>query len=79
MEKYGSQWNPQEERKIERPREKWRRSVNKELGRVGKTCCEVRRISTERMKWNSFVAALYCIERGGLWATFFRSILLPGI
>ena len=30
------QWNPQGDRKIGRPVEMWRRSVNKELGRVGK-------------------------------------------
>ena len=35
--KYALQWNPQGDRKIGRPRETWRRSVNKELEQVGKT------------------------------------------
>jgi hypothetical protein len=45
-------------KEIGRPRETWRRSVNKELGRVGKTWHGARRIATERKEWNTLVAAL---------------------
>jgi hypothetical protein len=45
-------------KKKRRPRETWRRSVNKELGRVDKTWHEARRIVTERTECNMLVAAL---------------------
>ena len=52
------QWNPQADRKIGKPRETWWRSVNKEVGRVGKAWYEVRRIAIERTDWNILVATL---------------------
>ena len=45
-------------KEIGRPREMWRKSVNKELGRVGKIWYEAQRIATKRMKWNTLIAAL---------------------
>ena len=58
LEKYALQWNSQGDWKIGRPRETWRRLVNKELGRAGNTWYEARRIATERAEWNTLVAAL---------------------
>ena len=48
IEKDALQWNPQQDIKIGRPREAWRKSVNKELGRVGKTWYEARRLQSRR-------------------------------
>ena len=50
---------PPRDRKIGRPRETWRRSLNKELGgRVDKTLYESQIIGTKRTEWNTLVAAL---------------------
>lgn len=62
IEKAALRWNPQGERKRGRPRETWRRSVDKELGRAGKTWQDARRIAAGRNDWKTLVEAL-CSSR----------------
>jgi hypothetical protein len=51
-------WNPQGSRKRGRPRNSWRRSVNKEAGR---TWNELRFLAADRQKWKGLIDNL-CSE-----------------
>ena len=73
----------QGKRKIERPRETWRRSINKGFGRVGKTWYDARRIATKRTECSAHVAALCSklelnekMEMDALWKPrFYKSFI----
>jgi len=48
-------WNPQRNRKIGRPRNSWRRSVNKDAGRNWN---ELRFLAADRRKWKGLIDKL---------------------
>ena len=52
------EWNPQGARKKGRPRITWRKTVEKEIEREGKTWGEIKAMARNRVRWKSFVAAL---------------------
>jgi hypothetical protein len=47
-------WNPQGRRKGRRPKEIWRRMVEEEIGKVGKTWEEVGTLAQIRIRWKSY-------------------------
>ena len=51
-------WNPQGKRKVGRPKQTWRRSIEAEMKAAGMTWAELKRTSQSRVRWRSFVAAL---------------------
>ena len=51
-------WNPQGKRKVGRPRQTWRRSIDAEMRAAGMVWAELKRISQNRVRWRSAVAAL---------------------
>ena len=57
-------WNPQGKRKVGRPKQTWRRSIDTEIKAAGMTWAELKRISQNRVRWRSAVAAL-CSQRSG--------------
>ena len=52
------EWNPQGKRKQGRPRETWKRKMEKEIREEGKTWGEIRMMAKNRVRWRSFVEAL---------------------
>ena len=52
------EWNPQGKRKVGRPKQTWRRSVEVEVKAAGMTWTELKRTSQNRVRWRSVVAAL---------------------
>lgn len=51
-------WNPQGKRKRGRPKQTWRRTVEREIQEEGKTWGELKCLAQNRVRWRSFVAAL---------------------
>jgi hypothetical protein len=51
-------WNPEEQRKRERPKQTWRRSVHNEALEAGKSWDEVKQLARNRIRWRRFVDAL---------------------
>ena len=51
-------WNPQGKRKVGRPRQTWRRSVEREAKTVGLTWTQLKRAAQDRDQWRGVVAAL---------------------
>ena len=51
-------WNPQGKRRVGRPRQTWRRSIETEMKAAGMTWTELERTSQNRVRWRSAVAAL---------------------
>ena len=51
-------WNPQGSRRVGRPNESWRRTVENEIKLQRKTWKEVKRMATNRDQWRGFVDAL---------------------
>ena len=51
-------WNPQGKRKVGRPKQTWRRSVDAEVKAANMTWAELKRTSQNRVRWKSVVAAL---------------------
>ena len=52
-------WNPQGKRHRGRPKESWRRVMDRDLTRTGKTWNEVKLLARDRLKWREFVGGLY--------------------
>ena len=50
--------NPQGKRKVGRPKQTWRRSIEAEVKATGMTWAELKRTSQNRVRWRSVVAAL---------------------
>ena len=57
------QWNPQGARRKGRPRETWRRCVERDRERTGNTWSELTKMSQDRAKWKSLVCGL-CSPEG---------------
>ena len=55
-------WNPQGKRKVGRPKQTWRRSIEAETKSTGMSWAELKRTSQNRVRWRSVVAAL-CSSR----------------
>ena len=53
------QWNPQGNRKRGRPRETWRRCVEKDMRKSGHSWNELGKVSRDKVKWKSLVCGLY--------------------
>lgn len=51
-------WNPQGKRKVGRPKQTWRRSVDAEAKAAGTTWAKLKGISQNRVRWRSVVSAL---------------------
>ena len=51
-------WNPQGKRKVGRPKQTWKRSVEAEMKTAGRSWDELKRTSQNRVRWRSVVAAL---------------------
>ena len=51
-------WNPQGKRKVGRPRQTWRRSVEEELKAIGIRWSELGRTCQNRVRWRSIITAL---------------------
>ena len=56
------EWNPQGRRRVGRPKETWKRSIEREAKRAGYTIKELKRQSQNRVRWWGLVAAL-CSSR----------------
>ena len=52
-------WNPQGARKRGRPKLTWRRGVEKDREKSGKTWSQLAKLAQDREKWRSFVCGLY--------------------
>ena len=57
LAKTALRWTPQGKRKQRRPKETWRRSMEKELKEEGLTFQQAEVIARDRMKWRSLVEA----------------------
>ena len=53
------QWNPQGSRGRGRPREKWRRCMEREMKDVGMTWVALSKKAQDRDVWRMFVCGLY--------------------
>jgi uncharacterized NAD(P)/FAD-binding protein YdhS len=51
-------WNPQGTRKVERPKQTWRKTVEAEAKTAGWTWAQMEKTSQNRVRWRSVVAAL---------------------
>ena len=51
-------WNPQGKRKVGRPRQTWRRSVESEAKEAGFTWAQLKKVAQNRVRWRGVVAAL---------------------
>lgn len=51
-------WNPQGSRKRGRPKMTWRRTIQQEIQRTGRTWREVKQMAQNRIRWKLFVEAL---------------------
>ncbi|KAJ4426088.1 hypothetical protein ANN_26897 [Periplaneta americana] len=58
IEKTAIDWNPQGVRKRGRPRKTWKRSIEEEVERCGKSWKEVKRLAGDRVRWRNLTAAL---------------------
>ncbi|KAJ4434661.1 hypothetical protein ANN_23228 [Periplaneta americana] len=58
IEKTAIDWNPQGVRKRGWPRKTWKRSIEEEVERCGKSWKEVKRMVGDRIRWRNFIAAL---------------------
>ena len=54
-------WTPGGKRARERPKETWRRSVEREMKALGWSWCQVTKLATDRQHWRSLVSALCVI------------------
>lgn len=52
------EWNPQGKRKVGRPKQTWRRSVESEIKDSGMTWTQLKRAAQDRVRWRGVVAAL---------------------
>uniref|UniRef100_A0A8D9ADY8 Craniofacial development protein 2 n=1 Tax=Cacopsylla melanoneura TaxID=428564 RepID=A0A8D9ADY8_9HEMI len=52
------EWNPQGKRRVGRPRNTWRRTIEKEIAEEGKSWGEIKSMAQNRVRWRSFVEAL---------------------
>ena len=59
-------WTPQGKRTKGRPQGTWRRTVDEERTKAGKTWNELRWLAQDRVGWRAFVGAL-CSSRGDGW------------
>ena len=59
-------WNPGGHRKKGRPKNTWRRDLNSDLQKIGKTCGEAKKIAKNMRKWKATVVALCLSRRNGL-------------
>lgn len=55
-------WNPQGKRKVGRPKQTWRRSVECEMKEAGMTWTQLKKIAQNRVRWRGVVAALCSIR-----------------
>ena len=53
------EWNPQGRRTRGRPRGTWRRVVERDTERGGKTWSQVKKLAQDRERWRAFVCGLY--------------------
>jgi hypothetical protein len=51
-------WNHQWQSKRGRPKRTWRRAVEEDIGKVGKTWKEIRALAQNRIHWRCFVETL---------------------
>ena len=56
--RHALEWNPPGTRKPGRPKQTWRRTVESELKKIDLTWKEVKKISTNRVRWKSMVSAI---------------------
>ncbi|RUS74162.1 hypothetical protein EGW08_018077 [Elysia chlorotica] len=52
------EWNPQGKRKVGRPKQTWRRSMEAEIRSAGKTWTELKRDAQNRVRWRGLALAL---------------------
>ncbi|RUS68423.1 hypothetical protein EGW08_023815 [Elysia chlorotica] len=52
------EWNPQGKRKVGRPKQTWRRSMEAEIRSAGKTWTELKRDAQNRVRWRGVALAL---------------------
>ena len=52
-------WNPQGKRKQGRPRNSWRRTVDKEAAKAGYTWNEIEKLARDRRRWREVSLDLY--------------------
>jgi hypothetical protein len=58
IENQALNWNPQGQRRRERPRMTWKRKVAEEAGEAGKIWKEVRALAQNRGRWHCFAETL---------------------
>ena len=57
--RHALQWNPQGTRSRGRPRETWRRCVERDRERTGRTWSQLTKMSQDRKEWKALVCGLY--------------------
>ncbi|XP_039291079.1 uncharacterized protein LOC120352855 [Nilaparvata lugens] len=62
IEKDALDWNPQGHRARGRPKITWKRTIQTEIGKAGKTWLEVKALARDRVGWRTFSEAL-CSSR----------------
>jgi hypothetical protein len=62
IERHALDWNPQDTRKRGRPRTTWKRTIERELQKVGTSWKGAKGLALDRTKWKSFMKAL-CSHR----------------
>ena len=63
ISRHSLKWNPQGKRGQKRPRETWRRCVEKEMAKMGHSWGELSKIAQDRRGWKLFVCGL-CSDSG---------------
>ena len=63
ISRHSLKWNPQGKRVQKRPRETWRRCVEKEMTKMGNSWGELSKIAQDRRGWKLFVCGL-CSDSG---------------
>ena len=58
IERSALEWNPQGPRHRGRPRGTWRRTVQDEMNKIGKSWNEVKAVANNRVRWKSLTDAL---------------------
>jgi hypothetical protein len=67
IEKTALDWNPQGYRKRGRPKRTWRRTIEDEIRRTGRTWNEVKGIAGDRNAWKIFMDALCSTRSKRTW------------
>ena len=61
------QWNPQGSRRRGRPRETWKRCIERDMKQMGHGWSELGRMAQDKRRWKSLIRGLYPDKGDRLW------------